>query len=61
MQTELRKILIVDDSPKDIELTIAALAEKNLANGIVIAEDGIMALDYLYKRGEFANEKGTPA
>ena len=61
MQTELRKILIVDDSPKDIELTIAALAEKNLANGIVIAEDGLMALDYLYKRGEFANEKGTPA
>jgi len=61
MQTELRKILIVDDSPKDIELTIAALAEKNLANGIVIAEDGIMALDYLYKLGEFANEKGTPA
>jgi CheY-like chemotaxis protein len=61
MKTEIRRILIVDDSPKDTELTIAALAENNLANDIVIAEDGEEALDYLNKRGKFINEIGLPA
>jgi len=62
MNTEIKRILIVDDSPKDVELTIAALSEKNLGNEVVVAEDGVEALDYLYKRGRFANsEKGNPA
>ena len=61
MQMEVKRILIVDDSPKDVELAIAALAEKNLANEVVVAEDGEEALDYLYKRGKFENETGTPA
>jgi len=61
MNTEVKKILIVDDSPKDIELTIAVLSENNLANEIVIAEDGEEALDFLYKRGKFVNDKGNPA
>ena len=61
MKAEIRRILIVDDSPKDVELTIAALAEKNLANEVSVAEDGLEALDYLYKRGKFVNEKGNPA
>jgi CheY-like chemotaxis protein len=62
MNTNIRKILIVDDSTKDVELTIAALAEKNLANEVVVAEDGIEALDYLYRRGKFSNhEEGNPA
>jgi len=61
MRTEVKRILIVDDSPKDVELTIAALAEKNLANEVVVAEDGEEALDYLYKRGKFSNESGDPA
>jgi two-component system response regulator len=61
MKTEIKRILIVDDSPKDIELTIATLAENNLANDVVSAEDGEEALDYLYKRGKFANEDGLPA
>jgi CheY-like chemotaxis protein len=60
MKTEIGRILIVDDSPKDIELTIAALSENNLANDIVIAEDGEEALDYLHKRGKFINEIGLP-
>jgi CheY-like chemotaxis protein len=58
---EVKRILIVDDSPKDVELTIAALAEKNLANEVVVAEDGVEALDYLYKRGKFVNETASPA
>jgi CheY-like chemotaxis protein len=60
MYTEVKRILIVDDSPKDVELTIAALAEKNLANEVVVAEDGEEALDYLYKRGKFSNDNGNP-
>jgi two-component system response regulator len=61
MKTEIKRILIVDDSPKDVELTIAALAENNLANEVVVAEDGEEALDYLYKRGKFADQDGIPA
>jgi two-component system response regulator len=61
MNVEVKKILIVDDSPKDVELTISALAEKNLANKVVVAEDGVEALDYLHKRGKFANAEGIPA
>lgn len=62
MNVEVKRILIVDDSPNDVELTIAALAKNNLANEIVVAEDGEEALDYLYKRGKFATyEKGNPA
>jgi two-component system response regulator len=61
MKAEVRRILIVDDSRKDVELAIAALAEKNLANEVIVAEDGIEALDYLYKRGKFVNESGDPA
>jgi CheY-like chemotaxis protein len=60
MKTEIRRILIVDDSPKDIELIVATLAENHLANDTVIAEDGEEALDYLYKRGKFVNEDGFP-
>jgi len=61
MHAEVKRILIVDDSSKDVELTIAALAEKNLANEVIVAEDGEEALDYLYKRGKFINETGFPA
>jgi CheY-like chemotaxis protein len=61
MNADINRILIVDDSPKDIELAIAALAEKNLANEVIIAEDGEEALDYLHKRGKFSNEQGIPA
>jgi CheY-like chemotaxis protein len=47
------RILLVEDDPKDIELTLAALEEYNLANEIVVARDGAEALDYLYRRGAF--------
>ena len=49
----LKRILLVEDDPKDIELTLAALDEYNLANEIVVARDGAEALDYLYRRGAF--------
>jgi len=61
MNTEIKTILIVDDSRNDIELAIAALSEKNLANEVVVAEDGVEALDFLYKRGKFSGYKnGNP-
>ena len=61
MKAEIKRILIVDDSPNDVELIIATLAENHFANDIVVAEDGEEALDYLYKRGKFANVVGVPA
>jgi CheY-like chemotaxis protein len=57
----LKQILLVEDDPKDIELTLDALGEFNLANEIVIARDGVEALDYLYCRGTFAQRPaGNP-
>ena len=52
--SELGRILIVEDDPRDVELTLTALDEYNLANEIVVARDGEKALDYLYCRGEFS-------
>jgi CheY-like chemotaxis protein len=50
---ELGRILIVEDDPKDVELTLTALDEYNLANEVVVTRDGEEALDYLYCRGNF--------
>src|SRR6202521_3132945 len=49
----LGRILMVEDDPKDVELTLTALEEYNLANEVIVARDGEEALDYLYCRGEF--------
>ncbi len=48
-----RNILLVEDSEADIELTMAALQENQLANEVIIARDGCEALDYLFRRGRF--------
>jgi CheY-like chemotaxis protein len=52
--SNLGRILLVEDDPKDVELTLTALEEYNLANEVVIARDGEEALDYLYCRGSFS-------
>ena len=58
---ELKRILLVEDDPKDVELTLAALSEHNLANEVAVARDGVEALDYLYRRGSFAQRpSGNP-
>jgi DNA-binding response OmpR family regulator len=58
---QLKRILLVEDDPNDLELTLAGLAEYNLANEVVVARDGEEALDYLMHRGEFATrENGNP-
>lgn len=57
----LKRILLVEDDPKDVELTITALAEHKLANEVAVARDGVEALDYLYRRGSFAQRPaGSP-
>jgi len=50
----LKTILLVEDNPNDVELTLEVLAEYRLANEIVVGNDGTEALDYLYRRGCFA-------
>jgi CheY-like chemotaxis protein len=50
----LGRILMVEDDPKDVELTLTALEDYNLANEVVVVHDGEEALDYLYRRGTWA-------
>jgi CheY-like chemotaxis protein len=58
----LGRILIVEDDPRDVELTLTALEEYKLANEVVVTRDGEEALDYLYRRGKFADRaKGNPS
>ena len=52
---DLRPILLVEDNPRDLELTLTALERCQLANEVVVTRDGAEALDYLYVRGEFAD------
>ena len=59
---ELARILLVEDDPRDVELTLTALGEYNLANEVVVTRDGEKALDFLYCRGEFSTRsKDNPA
>jgi CheY-like chemotaxis protein len=55
---ELRRILLVEDSEADIELTLAALAGHRLANEVVVARDGAEALEYLLRQGRHAGRTG---
>jgi DNA-binding response OmpR family regulator len=56
------RIVLVEDDPRDVELTLTALAEYNLTNEVVVTHDGAEALDYLYCRGTFQGRaSGNPA
>jgi len=58
----LKRILLVEDDPKDVELTLTGLAEYNLANEVVVARDGEEALEFLFQRGKYADRpNGNPA
>jgi len=60
--TKVHKILLAEDNPNDVELSLEALGEYNLANEVVVVRDGSEALDYLYCRGSFSNRtNGNPA
>jgi len=56
-----KEILLVDNNRHDVELALTALAEHGLANQVVVASDGVEALDYLYRRHQFSDrDKGDP-
>ncbi|MGL6079257.1 response regulator [Methyloversatilis discipulorum] len=58
MSLHLREILVVDDNDNDVELMLLGLRVLNLANEIVVVRDGAEGLDYLYKRGSYADRRG---
>jgi len=59
---ELKTILLVEDNPQDVELTLEALSEHNLANNVFAVNDGVEAIEYLNYEGRFKNrKKGKPA
>ncbi|EKD32656.1 MAG: Response regulator receiver protein [uncultured bacterium] len=59
---ELKRILLAEDNPKDIELTLEALEESMLANRVVVVRDGVETLEYLRMEGKYANrEPGLPS
>jgi CheY-like chemotaxis protein len=58
----LKRILLAEDDPNDVELTLRALGQQNLANQVDVVADGQEALDYLYRQGAYAERPpGQPA
>lgn len=58
----LKPILLVEDNPHDLELTLVALERSQLANEVIVVRDGAEALDYLFRRNAFAGRlDGNPA
>jgi CheY-like chemotaxis protein len=58
----LKRILLVEDDPKDVELTLTGLGEYNLANEVIVARDGEEALEFLFRRGKYVDRpNGNPA
>ncbi|MBD1553994.1 response regulator [Pseudomonas typographi] len=58
----LKPILLVEDNPRDLELTLVALERSQLANEVIVLRDGAEALDYLFRRGAHAQRvEGHPA
>lgn len=58
----LKPILLVEDNPHDLELTLVALERSQLANDVIVMRDGAEALDYLHRRGDHADrDDGNPA
>ncbi|MET0126316.1 response regulator [Pseudomonas caspiana] len=54
----LKPILLVEDNPNDLELTLVALERSQLANEVIVLRDGAEALDYLFRRNAYAERAG---
>jgi CheY-like chemotaxis protein len=62
MMVELRTILFAEDNPRDVELTLEALGDHNLANNVIVVRDGVETMDYLRREGKYEQRKpGNPA
>ena len=59
MKLSEKKILLIEDNPDDVELTIRALTKNNIANKVEVAMDGSEALDYLLCRGKYSNRSSV--
>lgn len=57
--TNTSKILLVEDDPNDVELTLSALARNRLSDEVAVVRDGEEALDYLFRRGEYASREDS--
>lgn len=55
------ELLLVEDNPDDVELTLRALKQRNLANHVLVANDGAEALDFLLARGAYGDRRSQPA
>lgn len=53
------EILLVEDSPNDVELTLHALRDERLANTVQVARDGEEALDFVFRRGQYAGRSSS--
>jgi CheY-like chemotaxis protein len=56
----LRPILLAEDNPNDLELTLSALHSLNLANEIIVVNDGAQVLDFLGRRNAFSSRPAVP-
>jgi len=62
VMTDVPAILLAEDNPNDVELTLEALSRNNLANRVIVAHDGVEALEYLRREGVFSERApGDPA
>lgn len=59
MMAELRRILLAEDNPNDVELTLAALKANRLLNEVVVTRDGAETLDYLLRRNHYADRPAS--
>ena len=62
MMVEIRTILLAEDNHRDVELTLEALGDHNLANNVIVVRDGVETLEYLRCEGKYKQRKpGNPA
>ncbi len=60
MNNEHRAILLVEDNPDDLALTVRAFKRSHLANPLAVARDGVEALDFLFARGDYQDRASLP-
>jgi CheY-like chemotaxis protein len=58
MAPESRRILVVEDDPRDLELMLAALEGHGIVDDVMVVRDGAEAIEYLFRRGQFAGRTG---
>lgn len=55
MKANSIEILLVEDNPRDVEMTVRALKKRNLANKLHVVKDGAEALDFIFGKGSYAD------